>query len=227
MTTDWNVRREVAEFSRRTYEKGFVAATDGNLSHRISRDRVLVTPSGFCLGEIKPDDLSVVSLDGRTITGAHTPTSEVPMHLGVYRQRPDVRAVVHAHLPITNAFSFAGQVLDPCVIPEVVVSLGRVPTAEYSTPSCDEGPRVIRELIREHDAIILQRHGTLTVGASMREAYFRTEKLEHAAEVLFIARQLGPIRPMNADELRRLAEVCERRGWRPREFVYRACGGLV
>ncbi|RMF78206.1 MAG: class II aldolase/adducin family protein [Planctomycetota bacterium] len=222
--TDFNARRAVVEFARRTYEKGLVAATDGNLSHRIARDRVLVTPSGFCLGEIGPDDLCVVSLDGRNVAGAHEPTSETPMHLEVYRRRPDVQAVVHAHPPITNAFSFAGQELDPCVIPEVVVSLGRVPTAPYSTPSCEEGPAAIRDLIRGHDAIILARHGTLTVGKTMREAYYRTEKLEHAAEVLFAARQLGPIQPLSADELRRLADVCERHGWRKREFIYRACG---
>jgi L-fuculose-phosphate aldolase len=146
------------------------------------------------------------------------------MHLECYRRRPDINAVAHAHPPTINAFSFAGLVLDPCVIPEVVVSLGRVPTAPYSTVSCEEGPAAIRGLIAEHDAIILERHGSLTVGKDMCDAYFKTEKLEHAARVLLMSRQLGRVIGLSPDELRRLAEVCERHGWRSGEDIYRACG---
>lgn len=220
---EWQIRREIVEYARRTYERRLVAATDGNLSHRLGRDRVLVTPSGSCLGELKPEDLVCVSSDGRALSGDLKPTSELPMHLAVYATRADVNAIVHAHPPITNAFSYAGRELDVCVIPEMVVSLGRVPTTEYATPSSEENARVVTRMIREHDALILQRHGSLTVGPTMRDAYFKTEKLEHAAEVLLAARQLGKVIPLNADEVQRLADVCERHGWRPRDFILGAC----
>lgn len=224
--TDWPLRKQLCDLARRVYERGYVAATDGNLSVRLEAGRVMVTPSASCLGELRPDDLCVVSLrDGRLLAGRGRATSELPMHLEIYRQRSDVGAVVHAHPPITNAFSFAGQVLDPCVIPEVVVSLGRVPTVPYATPSCAEGASAIREPIRAHDALILERHGSVTVGRDLREAYFKLEKLEHAAHILLNARLLGRVIPLSADELRRLADVCEQHGWRGRGFIERACGG--
>jgi len=226
MNAEWQIRRQVAHYARRVYENGFVAATDGNLSHRLGRDRLLVTPSGCCLGEVRPQDLVVVSLEGRVLSGRHKPTSELPLHLEAYRRRADVDAVVHAHPPIANAFSFAGRTLDPCVIPEVIVSLGRVPTAPYATPSSEEGPRSIAPLIGEHDAIILERHGTLTVGRDLRDAYLKLEKLEHAARVLLAAHQLGPVRPLSPDELQRLARVCEQHGWRSADFVLRACAAV-
>ncbi len=224
MNGAWQLRRDLVDFAARTYQRGLVAATDGNLSVRLPANQLLVTPSGLCLGDLRPDDLCVVSLDGRFLNGPHKPTSELALHLEVYRQRSDVQAVVHAHPPTINAFSFAGHTLDPCVIPEAVVGLGRVPTTPYATPSSDEGPRAIRDLIRDNDALIMQRHGSLTVGRTIREAYFRTEKMEHAAEILLKARQLGPIVPMSDDEVARLGAIAESRGWCRADDIRRACG---
>ena len=223
MDSEWHIRRQMVEIGKRVYDKGFVAATDGNLSHRLSGDRVLVTPGGFCLGEMQPTDLAVVDVAGRFLTGPNQPTSELPLHLTVYRIRPDVQAVVHAHPPTANAFSFAGESLEQCVIPEVVVGFGTIPTTRYATPSSEEGAEVVNELIRDHDGLILQRHGSLTVGASLRDAYFKLEKIEHAAHITLMARLLGKVIPLSEDELRRLGRVSERMGWGPAEEIYRAC----
>ena len=223
MDSEWHVRRSMVEIGRRVYAKGFVAASDGNLSQRLSGDRLLITPSGSCLGELQPGDLPVVDLAGRFLSGPGRPTSELALHLAVYRFRPDVNAVVHAHPPMANAFSFAGQSLAQCVIPEVVVGFGAIPTTRYATPSSPEGAEVIRDLIRDHDGLLLQRHGSLTVGADLREAYFKLEKIEHAAHVTLLARLLGTVIPLSADELQRLGQVSERMGWGSAADIFKAC----
>ena len=224
MDSEWHIRREMVEFGQRIYAKGLVAATDGNLSHRLSGDRLLITPSGSCLGELQPTDLAVVDAAGRILSGPRRPTSELPLHLTAYRVRPDICAVVHAHPPIANAFSFAGESLEQCVIPEVVVGFGTIPTTPYATPSSEEGARVITELIRDHDGLILQRHGTVTVGNCLRDAYFKLEKIEHAAHITLMARLLGRVIPLSTDELRRLGQASERMGWGPAERIVSACG---
>jgi L-fuculose-phosphate aldolase len=223
MDSEWHIRRQIVEFSKRIYDKGYVAATDGNVSHRLTGDRVLVTPSGSCLGELQPNDLVCVSLAGHSASGPRKPTSELALHLSVYGIRPDVNAVVHAHPPIANAFSFAGQTLDQCVIPEVVQGFGVIPTTEYATPSSEESARVVRELVKEYDALLLQRHGSVTVGPNLREAFFKLDKLEHAARITLAARQLGAVIPLSTDELRRLGAVRERLGLGSAQDIYTAC----
>jgi L-fuculose-phosphate aldolase len=223
MDSEWRARRLIVQYARRMYERGLVAATDGNISARLAGDRLLVTPSGCCLGELAPDELLITDGKGRALSGRGRPTSESAIHAAVYAVRSDVHAVVHAHPPYANAFSFAGRELDACVIPEVVVGLGRVPTTPYATPSSPEGAAVVSELIRRHDALLLQRHGSVTVGADVRDAFLKLEKLEHAAQVLFLARQLGPVTPLSADELARLSGVAAHYGWRPPGFVQGQC----
>lgn len=205
------------------HERQYVAATDGNLSARLTGDRILVTPSGACLGELAPQDLVSVSLRGDFLSGRGRPTSELAVHLAVYVARADVHAVVHAHPPYANAFSYAGKSLDGCVFPEVVIGLGHIPTSDYATPASAEGAEAIRSLIATHDAILLQRHGSLTVGGSLRDAYLKLEKLEHTAKVLFLARQLGAVVSLSADEVNRLADVAGHYGWRSAEDVRRQC----
>lgn len=223
MDNEWDIRRQMAEICRRIYDKGYVAATDGNVSHRLTGDRVLVTPGGFSLGELQPNDLVCVGLGGHFLSGQQKATSELALHLVVYKVRVDVNAVVHAHPPIANAFSFAGQTLDPCVIPEVVSGFGVIPTTEYATPSSEEGPRVIQELIRDHDALLLQRHGSLTVGPDLRDAYFKLDKLEHAARITLAARQLGTVIPLSPGELQRLGAARERLGIGSAQEIIEAC----
>jgi L-fuculose-phosphate aldolase len=219
MADEAALRREMIEIGRRLAARGLVAASDGNLSCRAGAGRLLITARGAYLGAL--DDNRIVAVDetGRPAGGGASPSTEIALHLEVYQSRPDVGAAVHAHPPTATAFSYAGVSLAEPVIPEVVATLGSIPTAPYATPSSEEGPAAIRELIRTHDALILERHGALTVGGTLREAYYRMEKVEHAAQVLLIARQLGGPRPLSADELVRLERMCRRLGlgWRPAE----------
>ncbi len=225
MTGDWQLRRDMVDIGRRLHDKGLVAASDGNLSARTDSNQLLITGSGTHLGELTPDQIVRVTTDGRLVAGSRKPSSEMPLHLAVYRTRPDVQAVVHAHPPITTAFSFAGVSIAQCVIPEVVLTLGTIPTAPYATPGSDEGPFAIAGLIADHDAIILERHGSVTVGKSLKDAYYKLEKVEHAAQVLFHARQLGKVIPLSREELRKIADVRQRLGLGPTEDVWRHCGG--
>jgi L-fuculose-phosphate aldolase len=195
---------------RLMWERGYVAATDGNLSARLGSDRLLVTASGLSKGFLTADDLVVIQLNGEPVPSyrgrALRASSEISMHLEVYRQRSDVNAVVHAHPPLATAFSIAGVSLARCVIPEVVVTLGSIPTAEYATPGTTEVPAAIRQAIRDYEAIILAHHGSLTVGRSLWEAYLRLEKVEHTAEITLAAQQLGQVNTLSLEAVEKLAE---------------------
>jgi len=211
-------RKEIVRVCRLLHEKGYVAATDGNVSVRLGKNRILSTPSGFSKGFLAPEQLIVTDLAGKRVPSyepasrALKPTSELPMHLEAYRQRPDIGAVVHAHPPICVALSIAGISLARCLLPEVVVTLGLIPTAEYATPSSAEGPGAIRDLIANHDALVIQRHGTLTVGQDPFDAYLKLEKMEHAAYVTLILRQLGQETPLPPAEVAKLLQMRREKG---------------
>jgi L-fuculose-phosphate aldolase len=211
-------REEIVRVCRLLHEKGYVTATDGNVSVRLSKNRILSTPSGFSKGFLAPEQLVVTDLEGKKIlthepaSRSLEPTSELLMHLEAYRQRPDIGAVIHAHPPICVALSIAGISLAKCLLPEVVVTLGLIPTAEYATPSSIEGPQAIRNLIANHDALIIQRHGTLTVGKDPLDAYLKLEKVEHLAHVTLILRQLGRETPLPPAEVAKLLQVRREKG---------------
>jgi L-fuculose-phosphate aldolase len=195
------------------YSKGFIASSDGNISARLAPDRFLLTPSGLHKGLLEPDHLLIVDGDGQTVgprTSANRrlkPTSELPMHLEAYRQRPDVGAVVHAHPPITVALSIAGIPLANCLLPETIVMLGLIPTTAYAMPSSEENVRAIHQLIANHDALVLQRHGTLTVGADPMQSFMRLETVEQNARITFMLAQLGVENPLPADEVNKLLQL--------------------
>ena len=211
MTTEYVIRKEMVEIGRRMYEKDLVAATDGNLSFRLSANEFLITPSGSCLGYLKSSELVLIDSDGSPRSPGR-PTSEFRLHLEVYRQRKDVSAIVHGHPPVCTAFSVAGETLDRCVLPEVVFTLGAIPTAPYATPTTDEPPRIIRDQIKSCDAMILDRHGTLTVGPTLEDAYFKLEKIEHTARVILTAKTLGRVRVLSAEQVEKLLEVRKEAG---------------
>ena len=223
------LRAEVVRISRLMWEKGFVAASDGNVSARLGRDRLLATPSGHSKGFLSTADVVLCDLEGRPVRSSYQsgskrePSSEILLHLAVYRHRADVRAVVHAHPPTAIAFSIAGISLAQCVLPEVVVNLGTVPTTAYATPSSLEGPQVIRDLIRDHDALILDRHGTVTVGETLFEAYMKLEKVEHLAKVTLAARQLGRVGLLPPEEVQKLIEVRREKLGLPADYEGPGC----
>jgi L-fuculose-phosphate aldolase len=203
------LRQEMIRIGRLMWEQGYVAATDGNLSARLGPDRLLVTASGLSKGFLTTDDLVTLQLDGQPVPSYRGRTlqasSEISMHLEVYRQRPDINAVVHAHPPIATAFTIAGVSLARCVIPEVIVTLGSIHTAGYATPGTGEVPTQIRQAIRDHEAIMLAHHGSLTVGRSLWEAYLRLEKVEHTAEITLAAQQLGQVNTLSPEAVEKLA----------------------
>lgn len=204
MPTEAQLRADIVEVGRRLYARGYTASNDGNISARLDERRLLMTPKSVCKGFMTPDMLCITDLDGRKLAGERDPSSEMQMHLEVYRQRPDAHAVVHAHPPVATAFAVAGIPLDRAVLAEVVTTLGSVPIAEYATPSTKELPEAVGKYVRAHDGMLLANHGALTLGADLFSAYYKMETIEHFANISFVARMLGGERLLSREEVVRL-----------------------
>jgi len=202
-TDEIALREVLCEAGRRLYARNLVAATDGNLSARLGPDRFLCTPSGVSKGYMTPDSLLLVDGAGEKLAGEGRVSSELHTHLTAYHHRPDIGAVVHAHPPIATALSLAGIGMTLPLLPEVVLAFGGIPTAAYATPGSREGGEVIRGLIQQTDALLLDRHGALTVGEGVLDAYHKMEKVEHAAQIVFFARLLGEPKPLGPDAVAR------------------------
>jgi L-fuculose-phosphate aldolase len=198
------LRADIVEVGRRMYARGYTASNDGNISVRLGADRLLMTPKGVCKGFMTADMMCITDLDGRKLQGDRDPSSEMLMHLEVYRQRPDVRAVVHAHPPTATGFAVAGIPLDRAVLAEVLTTLGSIPIAEYATPSTKELPDAVRKYIKAHDGMLLANHGALTVGGDLFAAYFKMETIEHFAKISLVARLLGRENLIAREEVDRL-----------------------
>jgi L-fuculose-phosphate aldolase len=214
MSSEEKLRKEIVRVCQMLHRKNYLAATDGNVSVRLG-DRLLVTPSGINKGLMGAEQVLTVDLEGRVLRGEGRPTSELRMHLLAYELRPDVKAVVHAHLPYATACTLAGISLLEPILPEVVITLGGIPTAAYATPGTSEVPAAIREFIREYDAILLARHGAMTMGREVMDAYNKMEKLEHTARVVLAARLQGALPPLpeaEVEKLRRLGKEYKGRG---------------
>ncbi|TVR05397.1 MAG: class II aldolase/adducin family protein [Spirochaetaceae bacterium] len=197
-------RKEIVYFSHKVHAAGLVCATDGNLSIRLDQNHVLITPSSIRKEDMYVEAPIVINMNGEPVNDDRRPSTEHKVHLEAYQQRPDVMAVIHAHPPKAIAFTIAEAELDTCVLPEVVVTLGSVPVAPYAAPSTDELPASMRELIRHSDALMLARHGSVTVGPTLSDAFKKLEKLEHNAEILIYARILGGARGFTHDQLEEL-----------------------
>ena len=204
MPSEAQLRADIVEVGRRMYARGYTASNDGNISARLDAGRLLMTPKSVCKGFMDPAMMCITDLDGKKLAGERDPSSEMQMHLEVYRQRPDVNAVVHAHPPVATAFAVAGIPLDRAVLAEVVTTLGSVPIAEYATPSTKELPEAVRKYVRAHDGMLLANHGALTLGVDLFAAYYKMETIEHFANISFVARILGGERLLSRDEVVRL-----------------------
>ena len=202
--TEQELRDAIVEVGRRLYGRGYTASNDGNISVRLDGGRLLMTPKSVCKGFMTADMMVVTDLDGRKISGDRDPSSEMQMHLEVYRQRPDAQAVVHAHPPIATGFAVAGIPLDRAVLAEVITTLGSVPIAEYATPSTKELPEAVRKYVKAHDGMLLANHGALTIGADVFGAYYKMETIEHFAKISLVARMLGGERLLSRQEVDRL-----------------------
>jgi len=197
---------DICEVGRRLWLRGFTASNDGNISVRLDGGRLLMTPASVCKGFMTPDMMVVTDLQGTLLEGApgRKPSSEILMHLTVYRHRPDVKAVVHAHPPTATGFAVAGIALDRAVLAEVVTTLGSIPLAAYGTPSTQELSTTIEPFVEAHDGLLLANHGALAVGRDVFAAYYKMETIEHFARISLVARQLGREHLLSREEVERL-----------------------
>jgi L-fuculose-phosphate aldolase len=202
------VAQEMIEVGRRIYQSGFVAANDGNISARIDEEHVMITPSGVSKGFMESSSMLLVHLSsGKIIEGEGRPSTESAMHFDIYRHRPDVQAIVHAHPPTATGFAVAGIPLDSLALPELIVTMGTIPLAPYGTPGTDELPLTLRPFYEEHDAILLANHGAVTMGSSLTEALFKMESVEMCAKILFTARMLGSVRELPDEQVSKLVDA--------------------
>jgi L-fuculose-phosphate aldolase len=202
--TEYTLRQEIVRIGRLLYERGLIVAGEGNISVRLGDELMITTPSSACKGMLEPEELVIVDLEGRAQTGSRRPSSELQMHLAVYQHRPDVHAVVHAHPPIAIACTLAGVRMDECALPEMILTLGAVPTAPFALAGTREMYEAIAPLLPHHNAILLTHHGALTVGETLMRAFMRMEQVEHMAKIVLAAHQLGGARPLPPEQLARL-----------------------
>jgi L-fuculose-phosphate aldolase len=208
-----DLREEIVEIGRRLYERGYIVASDGNISARMPESgRIVMTPTGVCKGFLTPEMLVIVDAEGRKLEGTLAPSSELAMHLEIYRQRPDVHAVVHAHPPCGTGFAAAGLSLDKPLVSEIVLTLGCIPLAGYGTPSTQELVAAIAPYVPHYNALLLANHGALTYGPDLETAYFRMETLEHFARITLVAKLLGQERPLPAEAVQKLFHIREQAG---------------
>ena len=184
-------------------------ATDGNISARLDANTVLITPSGIAKGALTPEDMTKIDLEGRLISGKK-PSSEYLLHLCFYKTRPDVMAVIHAHPPLATGLASAGLALDRPLTSEIVITLGKVPLAEYATPGTAEVTDSIAGLVKEHNAIMLANHGVVTCGRDLETAFQRMETVEQAAKITLVAEHLGGGRLIPPDKVKKLEEMRRR-----------------
>jgi L-fuculose-phosphate aldolase len=205
-------REFICEIGRRAYAREFAAANDGNLSFRLTDNEVLATPTLVCKGFMKPHELVKLDMSGTLLEGFMPPTSETKLHLGIYKERPDVKAVVHLHPPHATAFAIAGVPVDKCVLPEVEIFLGEVPIAEYRTPGTQDFFESIRPYIKDYSVMLLANHGVVTLGRDLQEAYWRMEITDAYCRMLILARQLGQVNKITLENMERLFDIKQRLG---------------
>lgn len=187
--------------------KGFVAATDGNVSSRLPNGNILITRSGLNKGLVGKGDFVEVTSGGEAVSGRGAVSTELLMHLYIYGERPDVHAVVHAHPPTATGFAVARISLEACLLPEVIVGVGAIPLASYGTPSTDEVVQSIAPYVKKAQAILLANHGVVAYGPDPLDAFFKMEKVEHAAQIALVATMLGGAVPLSEEELTKLRQI--------------------
>lgn len=207
--TERELRRQLSRFSRWLYRLGFAPGTSGNLSVKLpfNDGRILATPTGCSKALLRPSDMVVVDRDGHFLSGTRNVTSEIGMHIAVYRGRPDVNAVVHAHPPIATGFASCGLALDAPLCAELIMTLGKIPLAPYATTGTDEVGASLEPLLRDHDAILMANHGLVTYGKDLLDAFMKTETCEHFAQVSLTAHQLGCRKLLEDDALNKLLQA--------------------
>jgi L-fuculose-phosphate aldolase len=220
-----SARREIVRVGQLMYERSYVVSSDGNISVRLDDGRIVATPTQMCKGRMTEEACAVTDMEGKPLT-ERRPSSELAMHLLIYRERSDVRAVCHAHPPHGTAFAVAGLPIDQPILSEVILTLGCVPLADYGTPSTEELTEAMRPLVRHHNALLMANHGAVAYGSDIWQAFDRLETLEHTARIAILSRLLGGSRNLPADAIEKLINVRESAGYLDEGARCQSCGYL-
>src|SRR5713226_5120470 len=218
-------RREICSVGQLLYERCYVVSSDGNVSVRLDDGRIVATPTMTCKGRMTEDSLAITDIEGKPLSDRRA-SSELAMHLLIYRERTDVKAVCHAHPPHGTAFAVAGLAIDQPILSEVILTLGCVPLAEYGTPSTDELTDAMRPLVKHHNALLMANHGAVAYGSDLWQAFDRLETLEHTAKIAILSRVLGGSRNLPPDAIEKLINVREAAGYLDQGARCQACGYL-
>src|SRR3974377_1893913 len=213
MVNEYKLKEQICEIGRRVYAKGFAAANDGNISYRLNDREILCTPTMGSKGFIKVEDICKVDYEGKQLAGTRKRSSEILLHLAVYKHRPDVQAVVHCHPPHATAFAVAGVPIPHCILPEVEVFLGQIPTAIYETPGTQKFADTIVPHLKSSNTIILANHGTVTFGPDLEKAYWNSEIVDAYCNILILARQLGNVNYFTQKQTGELLDLKKRLGY--------------
>src|SRR5579862_5690413 len=221
--TERELREDIVEIGRLVYQKGWVAANDGNITIRMGLDRILATPTGVSKGMMKPEDLIVIDMQGNKISGRKERTSEIAMHMTIYQMRPDIKSVLHAHPPVATGFATAGRPLNLALLPEVIIGLGCVPLADYGLPGTPALTEPLVPYIPKYDAIMMGNHGAVSYGEDVYKAFFRMETVEHFARISLVAELLGGPTVLPKAEVDKLFDSRTRYGVKARAGVEPGC----
>lgn len=202
-------KKKIVEICHRIYNNGYVSAYEGNVSERIGKEKFLITRSGICKGDIKEKDILVVDINGKVLEGKGKISTESKVHLYIYKKRKDINSVVHCHPIYTSILSVLGKDLTRHIFPEVVLTLGKVPLCKYETPSTEKLAKSLEPYINYSLAFILQNHGAVTIGQTIEDAYFKMEKLEHTAEIVYKAELAGKINILPRKKVEELINISE------------------
>jgi L-fuculose-phosphate aldolase len=200
-------RNEMVYLGRMLHQRGYVAAMDGNLSVRLDENRILATPTSMCKSMMRASDMVIVDMEGQKLAGQRAVSSEIGMHLLIYRMRPDVRGIVHAHPPTATGFAASGMALTEPLVCEVVIGLGAIPLAKYGTPGTPELVEALKPLVPDYDAILMSNHGVVTYASDLHHAYMKMETVEHFAQIALVTHLLGRQQPLSGQELEKLMIV--------------------
>src|SRR5262245_13818425 len=217
------IKEQICEIGRRVYDKGFAAANDGNISVRLSDKEVMCTPTMISKGFMKPEDICKVDYEGKQTAGTRKRSSEILLHLSVYKHRPDVQACVHCHPPHATAFAVAQEPIPKCVLPEVEVFLGEVPVARYETPGGQKFAETIVPYLKDCNTVILANHGTISFGPDLEKAYWNTEIIDAYCKILILARQLGRVNYFSEQQTKELLDLKKRLGYDDVRFRNPSC----
>ena len=218
------LRTAIAEIGKLRYQKGFIVGADGNISARMQDGTVLITPAGAMKGFLAPENMAHVDMSGKVVDNGPRASTETGIHLVSYKERPDIKAVLHCHPPHAVALTLAGIDMQIPVIPEIIVTIGGIPTAPFATPGTEELPESIRNIVRCSDTVVMQNHGSVTLGTNLLDAFKKLDMLEHTAKILWLANCVGTVKPLDPQAVAKLLGTREKLGIKSVNTLENRCG---